>query len=326
MSYRAYPATALGLLVVFALSFWWGGELKTLVDDRGRAAWDTANHSQNFKLPQGKLDRVFDTLATIILGNDLLRGVWTWLGKTLVPTLVAILGVLTLATTTIDRLAYQGRSALGLICEESKKIKDLEGYQPESLEFRLDSPCNPGGVRLTSGHYYQLILNKTPTKHDIDQDQPARWLDENHEANLAGLDRSQLSIKDKLFYFVMAPSFRRIFSEPWFKPMIRVGTKGFPELPVEPDIPFDAGSSRDSVRMTFRAPASGELFFFVNDAYAGIIPIGWLAGCRKYIRPANSYLYDRNWRFNTYCNNRGLVTGKISNATDAEILAIKGKK
>ena len=220
-------------------------------------------------------------------------------------------------TTVADRITYQSRSVFGFVCEDSKKAIKPVGDNNIKLLFRIDSPCNQSGVQLIKGHYYHLNLQMGESSNERSINNDTKWLDLNHEANFSGLDQSQFLMSDKIFYFFAAP-LRRTFSQPWFKPILRIGAKGFTEIPVDPDIPFSAGFSKEKLEMTFRAPANGELFFYVNDAYAGILPIGLFA-CRSYNPEKNGL----DWLWNTYCNNRGLVTGTISKANDLQIKSAK---
>jgi hypothetical protein len=69
------------------------------------------------------------------------------------------------------------------------------------------------------------------------------------------------------------------------------------EIAVEPLTPFPPGSAKNEMTVKFRAPAAGELFVFVNDAYSGIFPIGLFRG-----RGAENE--DGSWRHD-YGDNKG---------------------
>lgn len=320
-TYRVYPWIALSLVIVGALAFWWGGRLKILIGDRARAAWDTANLApdpatgkvdENVTLPQTWAAVFWDWLATKILGSGRLNGFWEKVVMGLIPAVVAFLVVFGVFPALIDRLVYQVRSFAGDVCVGSKDVKPVE-QSPVSGAVDIRNPCAPIGAHLEAGQYYRLAVKIVQTDEQEKKNLPAAWMDASHPADLSGLNREEMSIGSQMIYLAMAPSFRRIFTQPWFKPMIRVGETGFAELPVEPDVPFKAGEPRNGLTMTFRAPANGELFFFVNDSYTGLFPLGNFAGATG------------GWTRDTYFNNDGAAEVSVAPATELQILALKGR-
>ena len=320
-TYSVYPWIAATLAVVGLISFWWGGRLKTLIGDRARAAWDTANRApdpatgkidENVELPQSWAAVFWDGLATKILRNDRLNASWDKIVLGSIPAAVAILVVFGVFPALIDRLVYQIRSFTGDVCVASEDAKPLD-KSPVSRTVDIRNPCAPIGARLEAGQYYRLAVRIVPTDEQRAKNEPAAWRDASHPADLSGLKWKDISIPYQMLYLSWAPSFRRIFTQPWFKQMIRVGETGFAELPVEPNVPFKAGEPRASLAMTFRAPASGELFFFVNDAYTGVFPVGNFAGAPD------------GWTRNTYFNNVGAAQVSVAPASELEILALKGR-
>ena len=66
--------------------------------------------------------------------------------------------------------------------------------------------------------------------------------------------------------------FRRHLSEPWFKPIARIGYLGRDEYPL--DLKPDGESSSGPFTAEITARRSGEIFLFVNDAILPL-PNGW---------------------------------------------------
>jgi uncharacterized protein (DUF2235 family) len=290
-AFRAYPVWAFALLVVSMGSFCWGARLKSKIGDRSRKAWAI----EDIQLRQSWLGKwLWDPLAEKITNcGALVRG-WNAIVLGLIPLLIAFLVAVTIFVTLvyaalqvpgfIDRLAFQAFSISGHVCrgDAGKPLPLLEGKH--SFTFDTANPCAPGGVALKEGARYRVTFEM----------QEKKWFDASHEADLAGLDWSALEFRNKAFYLAVTPSFRRVLTEPWFKPLLRIGEKWHNEIPVSPDVPFVDGAPHRNLTMTFKSPANGQLFVFVNDAYTAFFPSGWFSSNRSegYVR-------------HTYANNAG---------------------
>jgi len=64
----------------------------------------------------------------------------------------------------------------------------------------------------------------------------------------------------------LALPFRRSISEPWFKPIARIGGRSNDSYVLEPSRPFTKVESRDRLYTEILARRDGELFLYVNDA------------------------------------------------------------
>jgi len=298
-AFRAYPITAFSLSILALFSFFWGARLKSLIGDRSRAAWAI----DEIDPPQTAVAKwVFDPLGLALMNSPALIRCKTLAVEIAVPLIaiaiaVPIAALLLYAALMVpavaDRLVFGGQSYFGFVCRGGAgDPPPLAGET--SFVFDASNPCAPSGVALERGKRYRLTLRM----------QEDAWLDASHQADLAGLNWRALTFGDKLFYALMTPPFRRVLTEPWFKPVLRVGATGwYNELPVEPDETPRKGAPLRGLTMTFTAPADGEAFLFVNDAYSGILPIGWgetgaIAG------------YTRH----TYANNAGMAAAAIAPA------------
>lgn len=301
-AFRAYPVWAITLLAISAVSFWWGGKLKTLIGDRSRAAWAILPIDP----PQTRLGKlIFDPLAIWILGSKALNNLWDGLVMGAIPVYIALMVVFFVAPSVADRLVFQAQSFFGGVCKSDPRKPPVRLSGPASFTFETTNPCAASGVWLERGQFYRVTVI-------IEDD----WRDYVHDADLAGLDWDKLDLRDKALYISVTLPWRRVLGEPWFKPMLRIGEKGLTEFPAEPDAPFRKDEPRRALAMTFKAPADGELFAFVNDAYSGVLPLAW-------IEPGKQPGAGGHVR-HTYENNHGSAKIAIGFANESEILAAKG--
>jgi hypothetical protein len=237
---------------------------------------------------QGVLARRFwDPIATVLLNSRLANGAWRFASNIAVPS--ALFAVVALAALfLLDRLYVQYRASQGEVCQGSPTTEGLSGEA--TLDFFVDRPCTATGRMLEKDRYYAATFT-------IEQD----WTDATLPANLSGLKRDNLSLDQKIGFFLMGLGIKRVMSEPWMKPILQVGPSGFDLIPGEPYFPFVNGSPRNNMTVRFKSPADGELFLYVNDAYTGFIPVAAMFGQK------NS---DGNLR-HTYGNNVGKAQIKI---------------
>ena len=68
------------------------------------------------------------------------------------------------------------------------------------------------------------------------------------------------------WYLISSIPFRRHITEPWFKPIARIGEYGSDEYPLNPA----EGSDADTLIAEIKARRGGKLYLFVNDA---VLPV-----------------------------------------------------
>lgn len=282
-AFRQYPLCAGLLLLLFGFTFWWGGRLRRTIADRSRFAWHMTKRPS-----QGALARLFwDPLAIRLSSSRLADGVWHFASSTAVPS--ALFAITALAVLfLVDRLYFHYRASQGEVCQSSPTTQELS--KEATFDFFVNRPCTATGHRLEKGRHYAATFT-------IEQD----WKDATLSANLGGLKRDELSLNQKIGFFLMGLGIKRVTSEPWMKPILQVGPTGFDLIPGEPYFRFVNGSPKNSMTVRFKSPANGELFLYVNDAYTGFIPVAAMLGQEN---PDGSLLH-------TYGNNVGKAQIKI---------------
>ncbi|CCJ06209.1 DUF2235 domain-containing protein [Methylocystis sp. SC2] len=282
-AFRQYPLGAGLLLLLFSVTFWWGGRLRRTIADRSRFAWHMTKRPS-----QGVLARRFwDPLANVLLNSRPANGAWHFASNVAAPS--ALFAVVALAALfLLDRLYFHYRASQGEVCQSSSTIEGLS--KETTFDFFVDRPCTATGHRLEKGRYYAATFT-------IEQD----WKDATLPANLGGLKHDELSLDQKIGFFLMGLGIKRVISEPWMKPILQVGPTGFDLIPGEPYFRFVNGSLKNNMTVRFKSPADGELFFYVNDAYTGFIPVAAMLGQEN---PDGSLRH-------TYGNNVGKAQIKI---------------
>ncbi|MGD9657564.1 MAG: DUF2235 domain-containing protein [Methylocystis sp.] len=282
-AFQQYPLCAGTLILIFGVTFWWGGHLRRIIADRSRFAWDMTERPS-----QSVLGRLFwDPIAIFLLECKLANRVWRFVSDTALPSFVFVIAVFA-TFFFFDRLYFHYRAYQGEICKSSPMAESLS--RKESLEFSIASPCLATGYTLEKGRFYAVTFK-------IDKE----WTDGRLAANLGGLKRNELSLGQKIGFFLAGLAIKRVLGEPWVEPILQIGEKGFEIVPGEPFVPFPNGSLKDEMTVRFKAPAAGELFLYVNDAYSGFLPLATLFGQKP--NP------DGDSR-HTYGNNQG--TAKIT--------------
>jgi uncharacterized protein (DUF2235 family) len=293
-AFQEHPFYVLIFVVVTVASYGWGAHLKVLIGDRARAAWGMLDGDPNPNIVNAS---IWDRLAHRILNTAPLVRLWEILALNVAPTIIAFAFVFGVLPMLGDRVVFQIESYFGGICrgtQPESALRTPDASRTLSFVFNASNPCQASGIKLTAGQEYAINFEITPD---------AEWTDGGKAADLSGLQWSTFNLWEKANYAVVGPLFRRVFSQPWFKPMLRVGERGFAESAAEPSTPFEAKSSRNEMTTLFRAPTTGELFVFVNDAYPGVFPFAWLSG----ISAVNA---DGSWR-HAYGDNTGSATVSI---------------
>jgi hypothetical protein len=222
---------------------------------------------------------------------------WNNVAIKILPSMLALVTVCVVIPTIFDRIAFQAESYFGFVCENEMPPPTTLVHS-RTFDFDPAQPCQRSGIYLEKNTSYIAEFEI------ISQE----WSDKEIPANLAGLDLSQRSLLERIGFRVLAPIFRRVASEPWFEPILRVGSKGFQEIPARPTTPFSGSSNRRVMNVRFTTRAPGELFVFVNDAYPGIFPLAWMLG-ESASNPDGSLRH-------TYGNNSGHAKVTVSIAHD----------
>lgn len=283
-AFRQYPVYSGLLAALFVASFLWGFRLKRTIADRSRYAWHmTERRSQNFF---GRW--LWDPIATLLLNSRLANGAWRFISFKAAPTLLFLVTAIAVFFF-FDRLYFHYRAFQGRVCKDSASVRNLS--KEETVDFSIDAPCAATGYKLEKGRYYAATF-------EIEQE----WKDASLAANLGGLKRDQLSRGEKVGFFLMGLTVKRVIGEPWLEPTLQIGRSGFDLVPGEPFTPFPNGSPKNEMTVRFKSPAAGELFLYVNDAYSGLLPLATIFG-----QEPNPDGDPRH----TYGNNKGTAKIKI---------------
>jgi len=172
------------------------------------------------------------------------------LTRFVVPTLFAIAFYYCLFAL-LSRVETSGADAIfGAICTDSKAPAILTSKA--SFSFETSNPCAASGYALQKGARYRVW---------IQVDNQAQWSDANIVTDLAGFSADKMTAP-----MYLALPFRRSISEPWFKPIARIGGRSNDSYVLEPSRPFTKVESRDRLYTEILARRDGELFLYVNDA------------------------------------------------------------
>jgi uncharacterized protein (DUF2235 family) len=280
-AFAQYPMICGTLLAIFAISYVCGAALKRTIEDRSRAAWGMAP-----EIEPGPLSRPGDRLADVLLNSRPLTATWRFVSNRALPW--GLLGATFLAALfTLDRLYFHYLAYRGEICRGSGAAAPLEA--PTAFDFDTRAPCAASGVLLQKGRSYAVSFEIESGWRD--------GRDPSLAANLGGLKRNEISWPQKFGFFFAGLAVRRVIGEPWFEPILQIGPNGLWIVPAEPAAPFPPGSEKEKMRLRFKAPADGELFLYVNDAYSGFVPTGALLGQSGWNADGSP--------FHTYGNNSG---------------------
>ena len=119
--------------------------------------------------------------------------------------------------------------------------------------FDGKNPCWPSGYWVEEGQRYKLFLNAV-----------GPWQD----ASIVPDDMDGFEATEKVVPWPSKPAFywafwfRRHLSEPWFKPLARIGPTGRDEYPLDPQ----GSATKNTLVAEFTARRDGELYLFLNDA------------------------------------------------------------
>jgi hypothetical protein len=168
--------------------------------------------------------------------------------------------VLYLAYSLVSRFVFSAADASGSVCAASAQVTPVAGEHPP-IQFDTKEQCGRTGLQLQKGGTYRIRFEILPGSH---------WSDASLPAGPNGL----YSETTPWWMGAFVPVRRRV-SQPWFKPMARLGSVGADDYPLDPvpSIPEVAQPATGHM-VTFEseivARSTGELFLYVND----VVPLG----------------------------------------------------
>jgi hypothetical protein len=252
-AFEIHSGTFLLAVVVLTALLLTGGWLQRTIRDQMRILWQARSQKEAVRHKRPQKGFILQWLLKFprIYGyrwyRRFIRGV-----KKLIVLAAAIVMIL-LAAVGVIRIGFGMMSSSGWVCV---KTPDSALTQGQAVTGKLESQalCQSTGYRVEKGKRYRITLN-------ID----ANWRDRELRPGPEGLDRDQASLLMSL-----ATPIRRHFSEPWFKPIARIGSLWRDEYPLE-RVDYRVLPESDEKLVAEITPrASGELFLFVNDA---VLPV-----------------------------------------------------
>ncbi|MBA3612867.1 MAG: DUF2235 domain-containing protein [Nitrospirales bacterium] len=180
-----------------------------------------------------------------------------WLGmKNWVLPPIAGMAALVLVLAVINHFVFGFMESWGRVCEPTPGTLPQELHK--KIHFQTNAVCQATGMELIKGKQYRLTMTITN-----------EWKDKGIPADTMGVNNTQ----GALALYLGLP-FRRHWSEPWFRPMARIGETGSDIYPLVPQGREPPGQSAMKLIYEFTARRKGELFLYVNDAVL-TVPKDW---------------------------------------------------
>ena len=190
--------------------------------------------------------------ARAIRTNDAAIALYRFLKNTGLPLVFLTLTSL-LLLILLNKVMFEVASSIGKTCPEP-------GPANASMVGDLDTTknmCADTGIDLVKGQTYKIkivIPDQTP------------WKTPSHCAGVQGIDDG-IAWPDSLPFYLAAPA-KRWWSEPYFRPIARIGRRGNDEyalIPTKNPESSDKCAAHD-LEAVITARKSGRLYLYVNDA------------------------------------------------------------
>lgn len=181
---------------------------------------------------------IFERLAAWIRGHALAKQIYRWSDKVL--PIIALLAVLYVLVGAVYRLGIHDPLVRHALCNRPETMLIERNKFGQSFIFDTRMPCLDTGLSLVAGKNYIIEL-----------DLADKWKDYETEASNEGLSRWYSRFHPA---FLAALPARRHISVPWFGLIGEIGRDSGQIVPLRLD------------KTEFRAPESGTLYLYVNDA------------------------------------------------------------
>lgn len=242
-AYASHPLAFLLGLAVFAVLLNIGGRLQAAINDNMRGIW-----SDRVPPPVAAPTDLIYRLRT----SPAYQSFWRQLKWRIVPVAVAV-PVLWLILAMASHVAFSIMNAAGFVCTPTPSNR-LVHHTLKGATFDPREVCWASGVVLQEGIKYRITM--TINKRD--------WKDKDIETPISGFGVDKMTGA-----MYLALPFRRYLTEPWYKPIARIGSTGSDEYPLNPGYTL-VWDPETTVVTDISARRSGELFLFVNDA---VLPV-----------------------------------------------------
>lgn len=240
-SYQSHPGLFLLIAVVFGVVLAVASRLQARIFDTMRSIFD-------YPIDEGApTDATAPSPANALYrlrSNPTLRKFFKWMKEKLIPVVILII---------VAMFLLRG---LFIIVDQSGLVCRPKSGEVTSTEFPSNDPCWYTGTEVVAGKRYKIAMT-------VGRGDPEPWAD-------ASIKPFPISGFSK-WYLISCIPFRRHLTEPWFKPIARIGEYGSDEYPLNP---ADGASDDDTLIAEITARRGGKLYLFVNDA-ALPVPNAW---------------------------------------------------
>lgn len=152
----------------------------------------------------------------------------------------------------LNKATFEIASSIGQICPEPGPASTTTAGT-----FDTKNMCTDTGIDVVKGQSYKI---------KIDIPKEASWKDSSHCAGVHGVD-DRIAGLTSLPFYLGAPA-KRWWSEPYFRPIARIGRRGNDEYALVPIKPPESSAKcgADKLEALVTARRSGRLYLYVNDA------------------------------------------------------------
>lgn len=159
----------------------------------------------------------------------------------------------------VNKASFEVASSIGQICAEPDPVNGKT--PPATGTFETKNMCADTGIELIKGQSYKI---------KIDIPEGVAWKDSSHCAGVLGVD-DKIAGAAALPFYLGAPA-KRWWSEPYFRPIARIGRRGNDEyalFPVKTPESSNKCAAR-SLEAIITARKTGRLYLYVNDAVISV--------------------------------------------------------
>lgn len=248
-AYAANPGWFAVEASVVGILLWYGAQVAARITDKMAVMWRLILKEKT--TPPGGLpnDWVY-RLRT----DRYYRAFVRTMKRDILPAIFALL-FLVVALVAVSRVLFTVGDSFGVVCRGSENPQPAAGLVPKI--FETSSLCWPSGVTLDAGNRYRITITIDPS---------IPWKDgEKIETDLGGFSQEKMSCS-----MYSGLPLRRTLTQPWFKPIARIGSIGGDEYLLDPVPRVGREQLKKKLVTELKARTTGELFLYVNDAVIGL--------------------------------------------------------
>jgi hypothetical protein len=182
-----------------------------------------------------------------------------WLLPSIFALLIFII-LLAVVVAVVNRVSFAAFDLAGQVCVASTSpAAPVTGSA--TAKFETKALCTATGLAVEKNRSYRITLvvaDPWEDGHKLGEPDPQKAKGIEDDPQGFGLEKMRPIM-------ALGLPIRRLVGSNWFATIVRIGNRGFGEV-----VPsFERKDSPTSYTATFKAPKSGELFVYVNDAVIG---------------------------------------------------------